>query len=696
MRRLKSLWLVMVVLVIALAACGGDDSEPDESPIPPATTVAPPLETPGPTATPRNTPMPTPEVDDNPLTRATLRVVHASPDLPPVNVYLDGQLIGRGLARGQYTNAPLAVQSGSYLLRIVTPGEDPDNTPPLLAQPLDLPTGTSIIAVLAGDATALQIITTQENLDPLPNTTARVTAIHAVARGAVFNLQENNRSLAAELDYGMVSEPVEVDSGAHTFDFVSGPDQLASAAMNLAAGTTHTLVLAGSPGAYQVINLNSTVNTIAQVRAIHASPDLPPVDVYLDDDLLAEEIDFREWSDWLTVRALSYQLRVLPAGDPDATPILSRRVTLRSNAALSIVLIDEAAQLRAVEINENLGPLGIDSARFTFVHAAPGPIRLEVESLSNSAPELQPISFGTASQPITLLAGREQFYFTTTESGETREIDMINEREYLPGYAYTVIVTGYPGREALVIETPVETDETLVTTEEGADPDTPATTNLDTGTGVYQIRFINALADDTVVDVFIDDEPIFDTVAPRAVTGYYRFDNEPEELVIRKTGQDSVLLTNELALVEPAYLTLFAFRGQDGQVRFTVAPDTPVLISNQEAQVRILHAAPQKPPLTLARMVEKETPEEPDIEAMPETGPEYIPLVDPFSFGEPSDPYVLLAGTYDIHVQEANTEILVMTMPDTTIMGNSFYDLIILPDASGLSVEPFFILREGL
>ncbi|NLF76915.1 MAG: DUF4397 domain-containing protein, partial [Chloroflexi bacterium] len=122
MRRLAWSALAAILIVVVLGACGGDggDEEPAPPPAPTQTTAAD-ASVPATaivTPSPSPTALPIPPADNDPATRAELRVVHASPDLPPVNLYLDGAAIGRGFTLGQFHATPLYYAAGRYTLRV--------------------------------------------------------------------------------------------------------------------------------------------------------------------------------------------------------------------------------------------------------------------------------------------------------------------------------------------------------------------------------------------------------------------------------------------------------------------------------------------------------------------------------------------------------------------------------------------------
>ena len=123
MRRLSVLMLALLLIALALAACGGEKK--DKTPAPPpvqATATINPASTPSPTPQPTATRAPIPQADSNPRTAAQFRVVQAVSDLPPVDLYLDGGNVGRGLTFGQFNNPALTYAAGEYTLRVYPNG----------------------------------------------------------------------------------------------------------------------------------------------------------------------------------------------------------------------------------------------------------------------------------------------------------------------------------------------------------------------------------------------------------------------------------------------------------------------------------------------------------------------------------------------------------------------------------------------
>jgi hypothetical protein len=145
------------------------------------------------------------------------------------------------------------------------------------------------------------------------------------------------------------------------------------------------------------------------------------------------------------------------------------------------------------------------------------------------------------------------------------------------------------------------------------------------------------------------------------------------------------------------WYSLFLYRDQ-GDARFVLAPDADFLLGDGQARLRVFHAASGKPALHILRRIptldgdDTGAPAAPSAETPPTATPEpYAALVDRVEFGRPQDPSVILAGTYPLRIQEADSGTLLLDIPDVTFDELTTYDLLLLSDASGLRVTPVLL-----
>jgi hypothetical protein len=670
--------LTFILLIVLLTACGGKEDKKT-----PTSTPSAPLATPLPTQLPTPTAMAAPQVDTNPLTRAQLRVVQVNPHLPPVNLYLDGGEIGRGFTLGNYHDTPISINAGTYLLRVVPAGDNPDTTTPLLSQRIELNSGQSLIAVLTGSADAPEIILAQEQLETLPANTARLSVIHAIPRGLMFNLKEANLNVVQEVDYGMTGGPVEIQSGKHPLTFESGPQTLTTFNLNAVEKYVYTVILyADAGGDYKTLTFRSRVNDETRIRVVQASPNLSPVDIYLDDTLLGGDLSYRGTTDWTSFPSLRYQLSIKPAGVADAEPLVQQQVALSPDQATTFVLLGTSDRLRIEDADEDLSATAPDQTRFTFVQAANGVSQAKIQTLGGAVPDVAPVSFGASVQLANYPAGAEGFVFTTGEGDTVRDIDLLTERAWNAGMAYLIVITGYPNQEPLVLETSVGTTEVVAL---AAQPTT----------GLYQIRLVHALPDAAPISLAEDGLPIFDDVSPGTSTTYHVFDQKPQHFTVVNSDSDALLLDTDIPIpdaTQPVKYTLFIYRDQ-GDARFFMAFDSDFLLGDGQARLRIFHAAANQPSVRIVRTaappVLAEGADQPAVETATPLPDE--PLSDTVDFGETNEPRVILARASAVRVLDATTDQVLVSIPAITFESKGFYDLLLLPDASGLGLVPVLI-----
>jgi hypothetical protein len=107
----------------------------------------------------------------------------------------------------------------------------------------------------------------------------------------------------------------------------------------------------------------------AMVRVLHASPDAPNVDVYVDDAAVLTDVPFKTLSDYLALPAGEHQVKVTPAGDA-ATAVIDAAVTVEAGQRYTIAAINEVASIEAKVLVDAANPT-VDAAKVRIVHFSP-------------------------------------------------------------------------------------------------------------------------------------------------------------------------------------------------------------------------------------------------------------------------------------------------------------------------------------
>lgn len=106
----------------------------------------------------------------------------------------------------------------------------------------------------------------------------------------------------------------------------------------------------------------------AFVRVVHASPDAPNVDVWVDGTAVLTDVPFTAVSDYLSLPAGTYTIQVTATGTTD--PVIDADLTFEAGEAYTIAAIGPLAEISATVLTDDRAPAA-DQARLRVFHASP-------------------------------------------------------------------------------------------------------------------------------------------------------------------------------------------------------------------------------------------------------------------------------------------------------------------------------------
>jgi hypothetical protein len=107
----------------------------------------------------------------------------------------------------------------------------------------------------------------------------------------------------------------------------------------------------------------------AKVMAIHASPDAPGVDLYVDDKKVGTNLTFPNNTAYLTVEAGTRNIKVKATGTT-VTPI-DADVDVIKNKSYSVFAVDVLASIEPLVLEDNLAAPAAGKAHLRFIHLSP-------------------------------------------------------------------------------------------------------------------------------------------------------------------------------------------------------------------------------------------------------------------------------------------------------------------------------------
>jgi hypothetical protein len=329
----------------------------------------------------------------------SLRVVHASPDAPNVDVTVDGAPFASNLGFKEAT--PLSTRraiGSTSSLRVAA----------------RVPGGTATVIGPAGvrfqDDTTYNVLAvgTVANIEPLiitnptttvPPGTVRAQVVHGAPSAPPVDVfvTAPGADLAQSVALGSFAfkenlGPVEIPEGdyqirvtlpgapgmpgAVVFDSgtvaLPASDLLIVAVDNTGIGAApiSLLVADNGLGSFEILDQA----TPAQFRVIHNSPDAPAVDVVINNDFmnppLLESVPYPAFSDFIEVPADTYNVKVTAENNPGAI-VIDEDLTLQAGRQYSVYAVDVLANIGAYVLVDDLRSV-VTEAKVRIVHLAPG------------------------------------------------------------------------------------------------------------------------------------------------------------------------------------------------------------------------------------------------------------------------------------------------------------------------------------
>jgi hypothetical protein len=372
---------------------------------------------------------------------AKLRVIHASPDAPNVNVVSGTSTIAANLAFKQAT--PLSdVASGTVTLRIngIVPGGTPTVIGPLN---LSLTENVAYSVIAVNEVAAIRPLLIASQISTPSAGTFRAQVVHAAPNAPAVDVyvtaptalltqstalgrlafgEVTNATSAPAGDYRirvtLANNPNAIVFDSGTVPLASGADLTVVAVENTGPGSAPiSLLVASGTTTAEILD----ASTPAQLRVIHASPDAPAVDVVVNDNFAApvlEDVPFPAVSGYLTVPAGAYNVKVTPANNPGVI-VIDANVTLEAGKRYSAYATGPLASIAPyVLVDDNRSVA--TNAKVRIVHTAPSAGAVDIyvtppgAALATATPAFSNVPFRAETGYVSLAAGSYDVTVTPT------------------------------------------------------------------------------------------------------------------------------------------------------------------------------------------------------------------------------------------------------------------------------------------
>jgi len=326
--------------------------------------------------------------DDVTEADATVRVVHASPGSPNVDVLVDGQPVVQDLAFGAATEY-LPLKGGDHKVQVVPTGQNADAA--LIDTDFSVDSGKAYIFAAVNRLNEIEGEVYDVKLDSIDSGKARVRVIHlSPDAGDVSVSVTGGDELWGGVSYRDASDYKDLDAGSYSLDVKGEGDRVLMSAQNLTLedGYDYDILALGqiADQSFTLLPLSTQVSTPCTtslgidgsaddtcLRVVHAAPGGSEVDVYLNDSPIIQGLSFGTGTDFIAVpKGDEHKLQVVAAGGtPGDGNLLESDLDVDSRAAYEVVVTGNPDDLKATTAKLDLSPLADGQSRVRVVHASP-------------------------------------------------------------------------------------------------------------------------------------------------------------------------------------------------------------------------------------------------------------------------------------------------------------------------------------
>ncbi len=205
-----------------------------------------------------------------------------------------------------------------------------------------------------------------------------------------------------------------------------------------------------------------SADDLAKVRFAHFSPDFGAIDIYIDQSLLIEDVEFGMISDWFQIPSDLYTISIVSTNDDFENAMITGVLNTTHGDWLTIMLtgIFDRSSVALHTIVEDYSEILPGEARLTVAHAveglAPVNILLNERTLFQLVEYVNESGMGTTNGYVFADVVANLYDFRIVSNNNDSEELVNNPLEFSPGRNYFLAIIGIPSNvQWLIVSTPI-------------------------------------------------------------------------------------------------------------------------------------------------------------------------------------------------------------------------------------------------
>lgn len=148
---------------------------------------------------------------------------------------------------------------------------------------------------------------------------------------------------------------------------------------------------------------------LSRIRVVHASPDAPNLDIYLDGNREAANVPYAGASNYLPVIFGTRVVELTATGSQ--TPLIQSALPVAQGTDYTLLAVNRLASIQALVLTDDNSAPAAGQAKLRIIHAAPSAPAIDVYAtapgadLASATPQIGGLAFRSASTYLSVAAG---------------------------------------------------------------------------------------------------------------------------------------------------------------------------------------------------------------------------------------------------------------------------------------------------
>ncbi|WP_425446913.1 DUF4397 domain-containing protein [Dethiothermospora halolimnae] len=187
----------------------------------------------------------------------------------------------------------------------------------------------------------------------------------------------------------------------------------------------------------------ASMETKSYVRLFHASPDAPPVDIYINNRLTASNLKFKDFTEYLPLESGLYNVKVYPAGKKN-NPVLDRDIRIPARGIYTVAAINRLKDLALYPILDEPKPIPSGKVYVRFGHLSPNAPAVDVR-LPNGQNIFKDVKYKEVTDYVPVNPGT--YTFEVYPTGTNKRVLYVPNITLKGDRFYTIYAVGLVGEE---------------------------------------------------------------------------------------------------------------------------------------------------------------------------------------------------------------------------------------------------------